>query len=83
MSPVIATIKFLTISFTMSKKGLKSSKPCHRSNSRINSTKIQQHQHDLTKTSSDPAFNTTMSGNILELTLDNYDEWKDNMILIL
>jgi hypothetical protein len=34
-------------------------------------------------TSSDPAFNKTRWGDIPNLTHDNYDEWKDNMILIL
>jgi len=34
-------------------------------------------------TSSELAFNNTRWGNIPKLTHDNYDEWKDDMILIL
>ena len=34
-------------------------------------------------TSSEPTFNKTRWGNIPKLTHDNYDEWKDDMILIL
>jgi len=34
-------------------------------------------------TSSEPAFNKTRWGDIPKLTHDNYDEWKDDMILIL
>jgi len=49
--------------------------------------KPQHHLHDLTMsssiTSSKPAFNNTRRGNIPKLTHANYDEWKDDMILIL
>jgi hypothetical protein len=41
------------------------------------------HLHDFMMTSSKPAFNKTRWGNIPKLTHDNYDEWKDDMILIL
>jgi hypothetical protein len=41
------------------------------------------HLHDLTMTSSETAFNKTKWGDILKLTHANYDEWKDDMILIL
>jgi hypothetical protein len=34
-------------------------------------------------TSSELAFNKTKWGNIPNLTHDNYEEWKDDMILIL
>jgi len=34
-------------------------------------------------TSSEPAFNKTRWGGITKLTHDNYNEWKDDMILIL
>jgi len=34
-------------------------------------------------TSSEPAFNKTRWGDIPKLTHANYDEWKDDMILIL
>ena len=34
-------------------------------------------------TSSEPAFNKTRWGDIPKLTHDNYNEWKDDMILIL
>jgi hypothetical protein len=33
--------------------------------------------------SSEPAFNKTKSGDIPKLTYTNYDEWRDDMILIL
>jgi len=41
------------------------------------------HLHHLTMTSSEPAFNKMWRGNIPKLTHANYDEWKDDMILIL
>jgi len=41
------------------------------------------HLYDLMMTFSEPAFNKTRWGDIPKLTHDNYDEWKDNMILIL
>jgi hypothetical protein len=34
-------------------------------------------------TSSEPAFNKTRWGDIPKLTQGNYDEWKDDMILVL
>jgi len=64
-------------------QSLKNPKPCHRSNSRINNTETQHYRHDLTMTSSDPAFNKTRWGDIRKLTHNNYDEWKDDMILML
>jgi len=64
-------------------KSLKNPKPCHHSNSHINNTKTQHHLYDPTMTSSEPTFNNIRWGNIPKLTHDNYDEWKDDMILIL
>jgi len=64
-------------------KSLKNPKSCQHTNSRINSTKTQHHLHDHTMTSSKPASNMTWWGDIPKLTHNNYDEWKDNMILIL
>jgi len=39
--------------------------------------------HDLTTTSSETSFNKTRWGNIRKFIHTNYDEWKDDMILIL
>jgi len=83
MSPVIATIQILTISFTISRRSLKNHQPCHRSNSHINSTNTQHLLHDLMMTSSEPAFNKTRWGDIPKLPHNNYNEWKDDIILIL
>jgi hypothetical protein len=65
-----------------SKKSLKNAKPRHHSNNRINNTKTQHHDH-LTMSSSEPTFNKTRRGDIPKLTYNNYDEWRDDLILIL
>ena len=63
-------------------KSLKNCKPCHHSNSCINNSTTQHHVHDLTMTSSEPAFNKTTWGDFHTLTHNNYGEWKDDMILM-
>jgi len=63
-------------------KILKYPQPRRRSNSRINITTTQHHLHNLTMSSSKPTFNETNGGDILELTHANYDERRDDMIIV-
>jgi len=85
MSPDIATIwKFRDLSYDLFHDldmSLHNSTPRPRSNNRINNTETQH--HDLTMSSSESAFNKSRWGDIPKLTHTNYDEWRDNMILIL
>jgi len=83
MSPAIATIwKSHDLAYDLFndlRKSLRNPKPRHRSNNRI-ITKTQH--HDVTMTSSEPAFNKTRWGDIPMLTHTNYGEWRDDTILI-
>jgi len=58
---------------------LKNPQPRHHSNNCIINIKTQH--HDLTMSSSEPAFNKTRWGDIPEITHTNYDQWRDDMIL--
>jgi len=58
-------------------------KSCHRSNSRITNTNTEHQPHHVMMTSSEPASIKTRWGDIPKLTNNNYNEWKDDMILML
>jgi hypothetical protein len=74
------------ISFTISKRASRTLNfvtIATRAETALELNTITSHLHDLTITSSKPAFTKTKLGDILQLTLTNYDEWKYNIIVIL
>jgi len=85
MSPAITTTRNTPdVSYDLFhdlQKSLKNPTPRHRTNNRINSTENQH--HDLMMSSSKPDLNMTRWGEIPQLTQANYNEWKDDLVLIL